>query len=36
MYAVREGEGDGNAGVRNRGGVVAGYECMGGTRGSGV
>ena len=33
---LRECEGDGNAGVGDRGGVVVGCECMGGTRGLGV
>ena len=36
VCAVRVREGDGNVGVGSGGGVVAGSECMSGTRDSGV
>ena len=36
VYMLRECDGDGNAGVGSRGGVVAMSAYMGGTRGSGV
>ena len=36
VYMLRECDGDGNAGVGSRGGVVAMSAYMGGTHGSGV